>query len=232
MLRSPRNTFPALLSGRSRSGLEIPTGPADCLWKRHQERKRQLNEKDWTAPYSCQEGPSFALTSTYTLATDFVDVLPIAEKLTMLVVMVDKRGCRDVERPIESAITTGTAMPRSPTSKSSTYTPPHWPGHVRYLTTQQYHLSVEKDVLEIIRGRRPRDFHQPQAAQPSLVVIRQITGPSDHPASIFCVCKDDRCPTQPTVSILQAGCGTVRAVCDEKDPAPDAFVGLSRRSSL
>jgi hypothetical protein len=114
-----------------------------------------------TAPYSCQEGPSFALTSAYTLATDFVGVLPIAEGLTILVVVVSERGCRDVERPIKSAITTGTAMPRSPTSKSSTYTPPHWPKHIRYLTAQQYHSSVKKDVLEIIRGQQPPDSHQP-----------------------------------------------------------------------
>jgi len=36
-----------------------------------------------TAPYSYQEGPSFALTSTYTLATDFADIPLIAEELTM-----------------------------------------------------------------------------------------------------------------------------------------------------
>ena len=47
-----------------------------------------------TAPYSCQEGPSFALTSAYTLATDFVGVLPIAEELTTLAVVVDERGWR------------------------------------------------------------------------------------------------------------------------------------------
>jgi hypothetical protein len=51
------------------------------------------------APYSCQDGPSFALTSTYTLATDFVDVLPIAEKLETPVVVVGDRGCKG--RPIE-----------------------------------------------------------------------------------------------------------------------------------
>ena len=32
-LRLPLNTFPALLSGLSRSGLGIPIGPADCLRK-------------------------------------------------------------------------------------------------------------------------------------------------------------------------------------------------------
>lgn len=79
-------------------------------------------------------------------------------------------------------------MPRSPASKSSIYTPPHWPKHIRYLTTQQYHSSVEKDVLEIIRGQRVPSSHRPLNAQPSFVVIRRITGPSDHPASAFRVC--------------------------------------------
>ena len=45
-----------------------------------------------TAPYSCQEGPSFPLTSAYTLATDFVGVLPIADGLTILAVTVSERG--------------------------------------------------------------------------------------------------------------------------------------------
>jgi len=35
-LRSPLNTFPVLLSEQSRSGLEIPTGPVDCLRRRDQ----------------------------------------------------------------------------------------------------------------------------------------------------------------------------------------------------
>jgi len=80
-------------------------------------------------------------------------------------------------------------MPRSPTSKSPTYTPPHWPKHIRYLTTQQYHSSVKKDVLEIIRGQQPPGSHRP--LQQSFVVIWRITKPPDHPASIFRVCKSD-----------------------------------------
>ena len=184
-------------------------------------------------PYSCQEGPSFALTSTYTLATDFVDVLPIAEKSKMLLVVVNGEDARDAERPIKSAITAGTAMPRSPASNSSTYTPPHWPKHIRYLTSQQYHPSVEKDILEIIRGQQPPDSHQPLKSQPSFVVIRRITGPSDHPASVFRICKNDRrCPTQAIISTIQTGCGTVRVICSEKDPATNVSAGLSRRGSL
>jgi len=81
------------------------------------------------------------------------------------------------------------AMQRSPTSKSSTYTPPHWPKHIRYLRAQQYHSSVKKDVLEIIRGQQPPNSHQP--LQQSFVVIRRITEPFDHPASIFRVCKNE-----------------------------------------
>ena len=50
-------------------------------------------------PYSCQDGPSFALTSTYTLATDLVDVVLIAEKLETPVVVVGGRGCK--RRPIQ-----------------------------------------------------------------------------------------------------------------------------------
>ena len=38
-LRSPLNTFPVLLSELSRSGLEIPTGPVDCLWRRDQRQE-------------------------------------------------------------------------------------------------------------------------------------------------------------------------------------------------
>ena len=60
-------------------------------------RDRNGGSTSWiaTVPYSCQEGPSFALTSAYTFATDFVDVLPIAEGLTTLVVVVNERGCKD-----------------------------------------------------------------------------------------------------------------------------------------
>ena len=79
-------------------------------------------------------------------------------------------------------------MPRSLTSKSSTCVPPHWPKHIRYLTAQQYHSSVKKDILEIIRGQQPPSSHQP--LQRSFVVIRRITEPSDHPASVFHVCKN------------------------------------------
>ena len=41
--RSPLNTSPVLLSERSRNGLGIPTGPADCLRKRHQKWERRAN---------------------------------------------------------------------------------------------------------------------------------------------------------------------------------------------
>jgi len=73
VLRSPLN-LQIVFEGNIRSGRGEPTTGTR------------------TAPYSCQEGPSFALTSTYTLATDFVDVLPIAGGLTMLAVVVNKRG--------------------------------------------------------------------------------------------------------------------------------------------
>ena len=47
-----------------------------------------------TTPYSCQEGPSFALTSAYTLATDFVGVLHIAEECSTLAVVANERRWR------------------------------------------------------------------------------------------------------------------------------------------
>ena len=124
-------------------------------------------------------------------------------------------------------------MQRSPTSKSSTYAPPHWPKNLGYLTAQQYHFSVKKDVLDIIRGQQLPGSGQPPKPLQSFVVIRRITEPSNNPASVFRVYKDERkCPTQPTVSILQAGCGTVRVICGKKDPTTNIFAGLSRQSSL
>lgn len=45
-LRSPPSTFPALLSEQSRSGLEIPTGPADCLRKGDQRQERRADQRD------------------------------------------------------------------------------------------------------------------------------------------------------------------------------------------
>ena len=127
----------------------------------------------------------------------------------------------------------GTAMPHSPASKSPTYTPPHWPKHIQYLTAQQYHLSVSKDILDIIRGRRPPEPHQNIKPQLSFVVIRKITGSSDHPASAFRVCKGAGThQTEVIVSITQAGCGTIWIVCGEKDTATNVSAGLSGRSSL
>jgi hypothetical protein len=98
-MRSLRNTFLALLSGRSRSGPEIPTGPEDCLRGDIRSRSGESANRSKIAPYSCQDGPSFALTSTYTLATDFVDVMSITEELETPVVVVGGRGCN--ERPIQ-----------------------------------------------------------------------------------------------------------------------------------
>ena len=108
-------------------------------------------------------------------------------------------------------------MPRSPTSKSSAYTPPHWPKHIRYLTAQQYHSSVKKDILEIIRGQQPPGPHQ--QLQPSFVVIRRITEPSDHPASVFRVCKnEEKCPTQPTISTPKQAVGQFGLFAVKKIP--------------
>ncbi|KAF9786085.1 SET domain protein [Thelephora terrestris] len=69
-------------------------------------------------------------------------------------------------------------MSRSPSS----YTPPHWPKNIRYLTTQKYHSSVSKDILDIIKGQRLPDSHGHIKPQSSFIVIRKITGPSNHPA--------------------------------------------------
>ena len=144
-----------------------------------------------------------------------------------------KEDAREVGRRIKSTIIAGTAMPRSPTSKSSTYTPPHWPKHIRYLTSQQYHPSVEKDVLETIRGKRAPNSHQPLKLQQSFVTIRQITGPADHPASVFHACINDRtCPTQRVVSTIRAGRGTIRAICGEKNTSGGLSAGLFGGSSL
>ena len=173
------------------------------------------------------------MTSAYTLATDFVGVLPIAEGLEIPAVVVSERGWSGLWTTNQISDNTGMAMRHSPTSKSSAYTPPHWPKHIRYLTAQQYHSSVKKDVLEIIRRQQAPDSHQPLKPQPSFVVIRQITGPSDHPASVFRVYKTDRtCSTEAVISTIQTGRGTVWVICGEEDTATNVSAGLSGRSSL
>ena len=161
-------------------------------------------------------------------------VLPIAEEFAVPVVMVAERGCGEAtQRPIKSSITTGTAMAHSPSSGSSNYTPPHWPKHIRYLAAQQYHSSVNIDILKIIRGKQTPESHQRLGSKPSFVIIRKITGPSNHPASVFFVCQsEEACQTQAIVCTIQIGCGTVWSVCGEEDPATNASVGLSRGSSL
>jgi hypothetical protein len=59
----PLSTFRALLSERSRNDLGIPTGPVDYLPERYQKQEERVKREERNRPYSCQEGPSFPLTS-------------------------------------------------------------------------------------------------------------------------------------------------------------------------
>lgn len=64
------------LFAQSRSDLVIPTALGDCLANERNQRRWWCDNKDVT-PYSCQEGPSLALTSAYTRATDLVAERPM-----------------------------------------------------------------------------------------------------------------------------------------------------------
>jgi len=123
--RSPLNTFPGLLSERPRSGLEIPTEPADRLRRRYQKLERRTNKRDRSRTMFVPGRAELRVDINIYPRNGFcrhsahcgeIDNVSDGQRERI-------QSPRNVERPIKSAITTGIAMPQS--STKSQLTNPH-----------------------------------------------------------------------------------------------------------